>query len=90
MALYVAESTLRDLTLEVLRTNVPSLTALRLDAIRGPFRLRNWRVDWLDVPAVDYGAARDKADELEAMDHWILVPEGHPLHGQVLGREEGR
>ena len=54
------------------------------------FRPQNWRIGKLDVLAEDYGAARDKADELEAKRHWILVPDGHVLDGQVYGREEAR
>lgn len=59
-------------------------------ATPGPYRTGNWRVDWLNVLAEDYGAARDLADELETKGHWIMVPDGHMLDGQVFGREERR
>ena len=76
--------------LELVRMDAPSCIGLHLKPLPGPFRPQNWRIGKLDVLAEDYGAARDKADELEAMRHWILVPDGHVLDGQVYGREEGR
>ena len=76
--------------LELVRMDAPSCIGLHLEALPSPFRPQNWRIGKLDVLATDYGAARDKADELEAMRHWILVPDGHVLDGQVYGREEGR
>ena len=76
--------------LELIRMHVPSVTDLRLDALRGPYRAGNWRVEWLNVPVEDYGAARDIADAIEAKRHWIMVPDGHALEGQVFGREEAR
>ena len=87
---YVAEARLRAITLEAIRMHVPSVTDLRLVASRGPYRIGNWRVDWLNVPVEDYGAARDMADELEAKGHSIMVPDEHVLDGQVYGREEAR
>ncbi len=87
---YVAETSLRSMILEVIRMHVPTVTDLRLGASRGPYRVGNWHVDWLNVPAEDYGAARDIADELEAKGHWILVPDGNALDGQVFGREEAQ
>ena len=85
---YVAETSLRAMTLEVIRMHVPTVTDLRLGASRGPYRVGNWRVGCLNMPAEDYGAARDIADELESKGHWILVPDGHVLDGQVFGRNE--
>ena len=73
--------------LELVRMEAPSCIGLVIEATPGPFRPQNWRIARLDVLAEHYAAARDKADELEAMDHWILVPDGHPLNGQVFGRE---
>lgn len=83
MSSYVGETTLREMTLEVMRTHVPAVTGIRLVSIRGPVRPGNWRVEWINVLAGDYGAARDLADELEASRRWIMVPDGHALDGQV-------
>ena len=55
---YVAASRLRAMILELIRMHVPSVTDLRLNAHRGPYRAGNWQVEWLNVPAEDYGAAR--------------------------------
>ena len=84
---YVAASRLRAIMIELVRMDAPSCIDLRLEHLQGPFRPQNWRIAKLDVLATDYGAARDKADELEAMRHWILVPDEHVLDGQVYGRE---
>ena len=74
---YVAETSLRAITLKVIRMHVASVTGTRLVAAPGPYRVSNWQVDWLNVLAQDYGAARDIADELEEKGHWILVPDRH-------------
>ena len=87
---YVAESQLRTMMIELVRMGAPSCTWLHIEALPGPFRPQNWRIAKLDVLAEDYGAARDRADELEAKNHWIMVPDGHMLDGQVFGREERR
>ena len=68
----------------------PSCIGFDLHPSPGPFRPQNWRIGKLQVLASDYGAARDKADELEAMRQWILLPDGHVLDGQVFGREQAR
>ena len=88
--MYVSESGLRSMMLELIRTHVKSITDLRLAGSRGPFRYGNWCIEWLNVPVEDYGAARDVADMLESKRHWIMVPDGHPLDGQVFGHEEAR
>lgn len=85
---YVAHSILRDMMLEIVRMVAPSCESLVLVRVPGPFRPQNWRISTLDVLAHDYSAARDKADELQAMRQWICVPDGHQLDGQVFGREE--
>ncbi len=87
---YVAESRLRGMMLELVRMDAPSCLGVCIEALPGPFRPQNWRIGKIDVRTEDYGAARDKADELQAMRHWILVPDGHVLDGQVYGREEAR
>ena len=87
---YVAASLRRDMMLHLIRIPAPTCIGLNLETLRGPFRPQNWRIGKLQVLAPDYGAARDKADELEAMRQWILVPDGHVLDGQVFGREEAR
>ena len=73
--------------LELVRMDAPSCIWLYLKALPGPFRPQNWRITKLDV-LEDYGSARDKAYQLEAMRHWIFVPDGHVLDGQVFGREQ--
>lgn len=87
MARYLSATTLREMTLEQVRTHVPSVTDLRLGAKRGPYRPGNWHVEWLNVPVEDYGAARDAADMLQGKRHWIMVPDSHPLDGMPFGRE---
>ena len=87
MANYAGATILLEMTLEVLRSRVFSVRAIRLEAVPGPLRPGNWRITWIDVLALDYGRARDVADELEAKGHWILVPDGHPLEGRVFGKE---
>ena len=87
---YVASSRLRDMVLELVRMAAPSCIGLDLETFPGPFRPQNWRIGKLQVLAPDYGAARDKADALQALRQWILVPDGHVLDGQVFGREEAR
>ena len=79
---YVAESALRAMMLELVRMDAPSCIGLGLELLPGPFRAQNWRIGKLDVLA-DYGAARDKADALEAKRHWIMVPDGQALDGQI-------
>ena len=76
--------------LGLVRMEAPSCIGLRLGAFPGPFRPQKLRIDKLDVLAEDYGSARDKADQLEAMRQWIFVPDGHLLDEQVFGREEAR
>lgn len=76
--------------LELVRMDAPTCTGLQILVLPGPFRRQNWRIGKLDVLAEHYGVARDKADQLEAMRHWIAIPDGHPLDGQVYGREEVR
>ena len=78
---HVAEGQLRTMMLQLVRMNAPSCIGLHLEALPGPFRPQNWRIGKLDVLAEHYGTARDKADELEAKRHWILVPDGHALDG---------
>ena len=73
--------------LELVRMHAPSCIGLYIDPLPGPFRPQNWRIGKLDVLAKDYSAARDKADALQAMRHWIMVPDGHMLDGQVFGEE---
>lgn len=87
---YCARSRLRAMMIELVRMEAPSCIGLHLEPIPGPFRPQNWHIGKLDVLAKDYAAARDKADELQAMRHWILVPDDHALDGQVFGREEAR
>ena len=67
--------------------HAPSVTDIRLVRLPGPFRPGNWRVEWINVLCEDYGPARDMADELEAMRHWIMIPDRHVLDGQVFGKE---
>ena len=76
--------------LELMRMEAPSCAGLCIEALPGPFRPQNWRIGKIDVLVEDYGAARDRAVELESMRHWILVPDGHVLEGQVYGREVAR
>ena len=87
---YCIESRLRAMMLDLVRLVAPSCIGLEIKTLPGPFRSQNWRIGQLQVLAADYGKARDKADELEAMRHWICVPDGHQLDGQVYGREEAR
>ena len=84
---YVAEARLRSMMIELIRTHVASVTDLRLEARRGPYLPGNWRIEWLNVPVEDYGAARDVADMLQDKRHWILVPDGHAFDGWPMGRE---
>ena len=79
--MYVAESMLRTLALEIIRMVAPTCIAIEVHQLPGPFRPQNWRIGKLDVGVEDYGAARDKADEMEAARNWIMVPDGHPLDG---------
>ena len=90
MVAYVSETPLREMTLEVMRMTVPTVTDIRIEDIPGPFRVRNWRIDWINVLAEDYGRARDLADQLEAERRWIMVPDGHALDGQQYGSEQAR
>ena len=87
---YVAAYRLRAMMLDAVRIAAPSCIGLHLQPFPGPFRPQNWRIGKLQVLAPDYGAARDKADEFEAKQQWILVPDRHVLDGQVFGREEAR
>ena len=40
------------------------------------------------MPVEDYDRARDKADELTALQPLIMVPDGHCLDGRDLGRSK--
>ena len=86
--MYVAETMLLTLALEIVRMVAPTCIGFDLHLLPGPLRWQNWRIGKLDVGVEDYGAARDKADEMEAARNWIMVPDGHPLDGQVYGREQ--
>lgn len=89
MALYYcSQSTLRAIVLEIMRFEVPGVRDLKLEYVRHPFQPANWRVVWLQVSDENYGRARDRADTLDALRHWIMVPDGHVLDGQVFGREK--
>ena len=63
MPSYAAASVLRGMILEILHTHVSSVIDLRIERLPGPFRPCNWKVEWLNVLAEDYGRARDKADD---------------------------
>ena len=89
MASYAAATVLQGIILELLRLHVPSVVDVRIARLPGPFRPCNWTIEWMDVLAEDYGRARDKADELQAKGHLIMVPDGHKLDGQVHGKEFG-
>lgn len=87
MSLYVGETMLREVTADALRQRAPSVLEVRIVRTPGPFRLRNWSVEWINVLVEDYGRARDEADVLEMEDRWIMVPDEHDLVGQVYGKE---
>ncbi len=59
------------------------------ERLPGPYHWQNWRIGKLDVGIENYGAARDKADEMEAVRNWIMVPDGDPLSGQPYEGERG-
>ena len=52
--------------LELVRMEAKSCISFHLEPLSGPFRPQNWRIAKLDVLAKDYGAARDKANQLKA------------------------
>ena len=87
--MYVTETLLRTLALEIIRMVAPTCIGFELQRLPGPYRWQNWRIGKLDVGVEDYGAARDKADALQEARNWIMVPDVHPLDGQVYGRERG-
>ena len=87
---YCAESALRAMVLDLIRMAAPSCRALEMHRLPGPFRPGNWRIGKLDVLVQDYGAARDRADELATKGDWIMVPDGHPLDGQIYGQKQAR
>ncbi len=86
--MYVAETMLRTLALEIIRVVAPTCIGFELEQLPGPYRWQNWRIGKLDVGVEHYGAARDKADALQEAQLWIMVPDGHPLDGQPFGKEQ--
>ena len=87
MLIYVGETTLLEMVLEVLRSRVVSVRALSLETIPVPFVPAIGRITWIDVLPPDYGRARDVADVLEARGHWILVPDGTRSKGRCSARK---
>ncbi len=62
--MYVGESMLRTLVLEIIRIVAPRCIGFELHQLPGPYRWQNWRIGKLDIGVEDYSAARDKADEM--------------------------